>query len=72
MLLQQSLEKLQMADQDPMRVVVELVSSADVRRLEARDEELRQLIQEQDRRIEGLHRTIYELMETISKLRSKR
>ena len=61
-----------MADHEPMRVVVELVSSADVSRLEARDEELRQIIQEQDRRIEGLHRTIYELMETISKLRSKR
>lgn len=61
-----------MADQEPRRIIVELVSSADVRRLEACDEELRQIIQDQDRRIEGLHRTIYELMETISKLRSKR
>ena len=72
MLLKQPLKKLPMTDHEAMRVVVELVSSADVSRLEARDEELRRLIQEQDRKIEGLHRTIYELMETISKLRSKR
>lgn len=61
-----------MADQQPNRIIVELVSSADVKRLEACDEELRELIRQQDRKIEGLHRTVYELMDLISKLRSKR
>lgn len=61
-----------MADQEPLRIVVEVVSSADVKRLEARDEDLRSLIKLQDAKIEGLHRTIYELMDIISKLRGKR
>lgn len=61
-----------MADQQPNKIIVELVSSADVKRLEARDEELRELIKQQDRKIDGLHRTVYELMDLISKLRSKR
>ena len=61
-----------MSEQQPSKIIVELVSSADVKRLEARDDELRQLIEQQDRRIDGLHRTIYELMDLISKLRSKR
>lgn len=61
-----------MADQLPNKIIVELVSSADVKRLEARDEELRELIKQQDRKIDGLHRTVYELMDLISKLRSKR
>lgn len=61
-----------MADQQPNKIIVELVSSADVKRLEARDEELREIIRQQDRKIDGLHRTVYELMDLISKLRSKR
>lgn len=61
-----------MADQQPMKISVELLSSADVKRLEARDEDLRQLIEQQDRRIEGLHRTVYELIDVIGKLRGKR
>lgn len=61
-----------MADQQPSKIIVELVSSADVKRLEARDDELRELIKQQDRKIDGLHRTVYELMDLISKLRSKR
>ena len=60
-----------MVDQ-PSKIIVELVSSADVKRLEARDDELRQIIEQQSQRIDGLHRTIYELMDLISKLRSKR
>ena len=58
-----------MADQQPTKIIVEVVSSADVKRLEASDEALRSLIVQQDKRIEGLHRTIYELMELIRKLR---
>ena len=58
--------------QIPAKIVVELLSSADVKRLEARDDDLRQEIKNLENRIEGLHRHIYELMEAISKLRSKR
>lgn len=61
-----------MADQQPFKIIVEVVSAADVKRLEDRDEDLRELIKQQDRKIEGLHRTVYELMDQISKLRSKR
>lgn len=61
-----------MDDREPLRVVVEVVSSADVRRLEGRDEELREEIRRIEGKLEGLHRTIYELMETLGKLRSKR
>lgn len=61
-----------MSDQEPLRIVVEVVSSADVKRLEARDDDLRALIKSQAEKIDGLHRTIYELMEVISKLRGKR
>ena len=61
-----------MADQLPNKIIVELVSSADVKRLEARDEELREIIRQQERKIDGLHRTVYELMDLISKLRGKR
>lgn len=61
-----------MSDQEPLRIVVEVVSSADVKRLEARDDDLRALIKSQADKIDGLHRTIYELMEVISKLRGKR
>ncbi len=51
------------------RIIVELVSSADVRRLEARDEENRAEIARLEKRIEGLHRTIYELLEVLGKSR---
>lgn len=53
------------------RIVVELVSSADVKRLELRDEELRDEIKRLEAKLEGLHRTIYELMEAFGKLSSK-
>lgn len=55
-----------MDEQQPIRIVVEVVSHADVARLEARDDEIRQLILSQDKRIEGLHRTLYEVIEAIS------
>lgn len=71
LLLRQPGVIVSMGDQ-PSKIIVELVSSADVKRLEARDDELRQIIDQQSQRIDGLHRTIYELMDLISKLRSKR
>lgn len=59
-------------DQQPIRIVVEVVSSADVKRLEARDDEVRAEVSKLEGKLEGLHRTIYELLETISSLRNKR
>lgn len=56
----------------PIRVVVELVSSEAVKRLEGRDDDLKEEVKRLEKRIEGLNRTIYELMDVISKLRSKR
>lgn len=56
----------------PVRIVVEVVSSEAVKRLETRDDDLRDEIKRLEKRIEGLNRTIYELMDVISKLRSKR
>lgn len=61
-----------MGEQLPIKIIVELVSSADVKRLEARDDDLRELIRQQNQRIDGLHQTVYELMDLISRLRSKR
>lgn len=61
-----------MDEQQPVRVVVELLQSADVARLEARDEALRQEIQQLERKIEGLHRTLYESLDVISSFRNKR
>lgn len=55
-----------MDDQQPIRIVVQVVSHADVARLEARDEDIRKLIEAQDKRIEGLHRTLYEVIEAFS------
>lgn len=61
-----------MDEQPPVRVVVELISSADVKRLEGRDEDVRAEVRRLEAKIDGLHRTIYDLMETIGTLRSKR
>lgn len=57
--------------QQPTRIVVELVSSADVKRLEERDDELRQEIKRLEKRFEGLYRSFYELLETIAQQRRK-
>ena len=56
----------------PQHITVELVSSADVKRLEKRDEEIRNEIKRVEQKVDGLHRTMYELMEALSNLRSKR
>lgn len=61
-----------MDDQQPIRVIVEVVSSADVKRLEARDDDVLQEVRKLENRFEGLHRTIYELMDAISRYRDKR
>ena len=61
-----------MPDREPRRIIVELISAADVARLEARDEDLRCEISRLEGKVDGLHRTIYELIETIGKLRTKR
>lgn len=57
--------------QQPARFVVELVSSQDVKRLEERDEELREEIKRLEKRFEGLNRSFYELLETIAQQRRK-
>ena len=60
-----------MSDPQQTRIVVELVSSADVKRLEARDEELREEIKRLEKRFEGLNRSFYDLLETIAQQRRK-
>lgn len=61
-----------MSDNSLQRIVVELVSSADVKRLEGRDDEIRNELKRVEQKVDGLHRTMYELMEAISNLRPKR
>lgn len=51
----------------PIRVVVELVSSGDVKRLEDADKELHKEIDNLRRQLEGLHRQFYELLEVFGK-----
>lgn len=54
------------------RIIVELVSSADVRRLEARDEDVRLEVQQLRNEVEGLRRSFYELLEAFGDLKRKR
>lgn len=61
-----------MPDRIPERIVVEVISHADVERLERRDDDNRAEIKRLEAKVDGLHRTIYELIETIGQLRSKR
>ena len=63
---------MQQDDQIPQRIIVEVISHADVERLERRDEDLRNEIKALESKIEGLHRTIYDVMEALGRLRSKR
>lgn len=59
-------DSLPSADSErPVRIVVELVSSADVRRLEARDDEIRAELNQLRRENEGLRRSFYELLEVF-------
>lgn len=59
------------SQQQPTRIVVELVSSESVRRLEARDDDLREEIKRLEKRLEGLNRSFYELLEAIAQQRKK-
>lgn len=56
----------------PARIVVELISSADVKRLESRDEDIRCEVQRLRGEVEGLRRSFYELLETIGDIRHSR
>ena len=58
--------------EQPIRIVVEVISSADVKRLEARDDDVREEVAQLEAKLDALHRTIYELMETISNSRKMR
>ena len=53
------------------RIVIELLSSADVKRLEARDEDLRTEIARLEKRIEGIHDTMYKYFESVSQLKNR-
>lgn len=55
-----------MDEQQPIRIVVEVVSHADVARLEARDDDIRKEIARVEGKLEGLHRTLYEMLEAMS------
>lgn len=63
---------MQQNEQNPVRVVVELMSPADVKRLDDSDDDIRKQIKELERKLEGLHRTIYDVMEALGRLRDKR
>ena len=56
----------------PIRIVVELVSSADVARLEARDEDIKKEIAQLRRENEGLRRSFYELLEVFGDVKQSR
>ena len=56
-------------------VIVQLVSAADVQRLEARDDTLQASLDQRctaiESRVEALHRQLYEVMEALSRLRDR-
>ena len=56
----------------PVRVVVELVSSADVKRLEDRDEDIRAELIQLRRENEALRRSFYELLEVFGEYKRSR
>lgn len=65
-----------MSDQGERRIVVEIFSHEEADRLRAEmkqmDEFHRAEIQRLEKRIQGLHMTLYETMEALGSLRSKR
>lgn len=65
-----------MSEQGEQRIVVEIFSHEEAARLRAEmmqlDELHRAEIQQLEKRINGLHQTLYECLETIRNLRSKR
>jgi len=56
----------------PTRIVVELVSSADVARLEARDDDLLKELNKFRKENEALRRQFYELLEVFGDLKRSR
>ena len=54
------------------RIIVEVISHADVARLEARDEELRRENAQLRSELDGLRRRLYEIMEAIGDIRRQR
>lgn len=54
------------------RIIVEVVSHADVKRLEDRDEALREEVRKLTSRVDGLQRRIFELMEALGELRRRK
>ena len=56
----------------PWRIVVEVVSSADVKRLEACDEDIRKELNQLRRENEALRRSFYELLEVFGDLKRSR
>ena len=51
------------------RIVVEVISHSDVARLEARDEDVRAEVNQLRGEIDGLRRTLYDIMNAIGDLR---
>ena len=60
------------AAEKPVRITVELLSSADVARLEARDEVVLKEVAQLRKEVEGLRRSFYELLEVFGDLRRAR
>jgi hypothetical protein len=60
-----------MADHE-RRIIVEVISHADVARLEARDEDLRRENAQLKAELDGLRRRLYEIMEAIGDIRRQR
>lgn len=60
------------AASQPVRIHVELLSSADVSRLEARDEDLRNELIQLRKENEALRRSFYELLEVFGDIKRSR
>ena len=58
-----------MAEQQPLKVVVEVVTPEVVSRLEADNQLLRQELKQVRDRLNALHATVYRLLETVGDLR---
>ena len=52
----------------PVRVVVELLSNAEVKRLEDRDDDVRKEVLQLRREVEALRRSFYELLERFGSI----
>lgn len=55
----------------PVRIVVELLSSAEVKRLEGRDDDVRKEVLQLRREVEALRRSFYELLERFGSMNQK-